>query len=302
MAVDNIMTTSLIVTDSTALTKTKAPALPLAPVEYAQKHQDDLANILRLYFNTLDNFVGQLNIGDASAAFRVPYGAFSCLAQTTLTAAINNAVTTIPVISTTAFPIASVATPKAFYIDDEIITYTGQTGTSFTGCVRGALGTTASAHIINTPVEGVQIAYAANTAYALFFNTTDFSSDTSLVSTTAMTVAKAGIYNMQFSVQLESRDTAPQDVFIWLKQNGVDIIASTGKVGMPARKTPTDPFHDIKGWNYFLSMNAGDNVEIWWSTTSTNVTIPNYIATPFPTKPSTASVVATMTFVSALPA
>lgn len=296
------MTTSLVTTTSIELTKTKVPALPFGPVEYDRQYQDQLNNILRQYFNQIDNLIGQLSLSTAGSGFYVPYGAFSCFSQTSLTAAITNTDTTIPVVSTASFPIASVGTPKAFYIGDETITYTGQTSTSFTGCVRGALGSVAAAHLINADVEGKQIAYAPNTGYALFFNTTDFANDTSLVSTTAITVAKAGIYNMQFSVQIENADNAPEDVYIWLKQNGVDIIASTGKVGMPARKGVGDPSHDIKGWNYFLSMNAGDNVEIWWSTTGLNVTIPNYVATPFPTKPSTASVVATMTFVSALPA
>jgi hypothetical protein len=114
-------------------------------------------------------------------------------------------------------------------------------------------------------------------------------------------VQNAGIYNLQFSVQLENNSNAPQDVFIWLKQNGVDIVVSTGKVGLPARKNPGDPFHDIKGWNYFLSMAANDYAEIYWSTTSVDVSIQTYAASASPTKPSTASVVATMSFVSALP-
>lgn len=33
----------------------KAPALPFAPIEYTQKHQDDVANILRLYFTQVDS-------------------------------------------------------------------------------------------------------------------------------------------------------------------------------------------------------------------------------------------------------
>ena len=295
------MTTQIVTTESIDLTRTKAPALPIVPAVYSRQYGDQLNNILRLYFNTLDNFVAQLNAGSITDNLNVPYGAFSCFSQTTLTAGINNVVTTIPVVSTASFPIASVAAPKAFYINDETITYTGQTATSFTGCVRGALGTVAAAHLLGDPVEGKQIALAPSTAYALFFNTTDVANDTSLVATTRMTVAVAGIYNMQFSVQIENGDNAPQDVFLWLRQNGTDIIGSTGKVGMPARKGINDPSHDIKGWNYFLSMNAGDYVEIWWSTSGLNVTIPNYIATPLPTKPSTASVVATMTFVSALP-
>ena len=34
---------------------TKFPTLPLAPIEYDQRYQDQLNNILRLYFAQLDN-------------------------------------------------------------------------------------------------------------------------------------------------------------------------------------------------------------------------------------------------------
>jgi hypothetical protein len=141
----------------------------------------------------------------------------------------------------------------------------------------------------------------ANTATLMALNTTDFSNTVTLVTGSKLTVANAGIYNLQFSAQLQNLDNAPQDVFIWLKQNGTDIVGSTGKVGMPARKSAGVPFHDIKGWNYFLSMSAGDYVQIYWSTTNAAVTIETYAASGTPTKPSTASVVATLSFVSALP-
>ena len=141
----------------------------------------------------------------------------------------------------------------------------------------------------------------ANTATLMALNTTDFSNAISLQTGSKLTVDNPGIYNLQFSAQLQNLDNAPQDVFIWLKQNGTDITGSTGKVGLPARKNPGDPFHDIKGWNYFLSMNAGDYVQIYWSTTNASVTIETYAASGTPTKPSTASVVATLSFVSALP-
>jgi len=54
------MTTSLITTEAIALTRTRAPALPFAPVEYDRAYHDTLNNILRQYFLTLDNFVGLL--------------------------------------------------------------------------------------------------------------------------------------------------------------------------------------------------------------------------------------------------
>jgi len=141
----------------------------------------------------------------------------------------------------------------------------------------------------------------ANTATLMALDTADFSNEVSLVTGSKLTVANAGIYNLQFSVQVQNAGNAPHDIFIWLKQNGTDITGSTGKVGLPARKNPGDPFHDIKGWNYFLSMNAGDYVQIYWSTTNVDVTIQTYAASGTPTKPSTASVVATLSFVSALP-
>ena len=138
----------------------------------------------------------------------------------------------------------------------------------------------------------------ANTANAMTFNTTDYNSNVSIVSSSRITAAYAGLYNLQFSTQFQNNDNAPQDVFIWLRINGVDVAGSTGKVGLPARKSVGDPFHDIKGWNFFVRLTAGQYVELWWSTTSSNVTIETYAASSTPTKPSTASNVVTMTYVS----
>jgi hypothetical protein len=145
----------------------------------------------------------------------------------------------------------------------------------------------------------------ANTATLMTLNTTDFANGVS-ISSSKITVENAGIYNLQFSAQLENTSNAPQDVYIWLRQgndggSSADITGSTGLVGMPARKNPGDPFHDIKGWNYFVSMAENDYIQIYWSTTSANVSIQYYAASGSPTKPSTQSVVATLSFVSALP-
>lgn len=141
----------------------------------------------------------------------------------------------------------------------------------------------------------------ANTATLMALSVTDFSNNVSLDTGSKITVANGGIYNLQFSTQFQNLDNAPQDIFIWLKQNGVDIPGSTGKVGVPARKSAGVPYHDIKGWNYFLSMNANDYVQIYWSVSNPAVTIQTYAASGTPTKPSTASVVATLSFVSTLP-
>jgi hypothetical protein len=66
---------------------------------------------------------------------------------TLLNGAIDNSQTTITVDSTAAFP-----TTGRIDIDTELITYTGKTATDFTGCVRGANGSTATSHLDNAIV------------------------------------------------------------------------------------------------------------------------------------------------------
>lgn len=132
----------------------------------------------------------------------------------------------------------------------------------------------------------------AGTAFT--FNTTDYAGGVTLASSTRLTAPVAGTYNIQFSAQIQSTDTAPQDVYIWLRVNGTDVGGSAGVVGLPARKNPSDPFHDIKGWNYFLTLTAGQYVEIIWLPTATTVTVPFYAAQASPAIPSTQSVVVTM--------
>ncbi len=69
-----------------------------------------------------------------------PWGGFiPGSTSSTLNGAINNSVTTITVVSTSAFTASG-----AIWINGEYITYSGKTGTDFTGCTRGADGTTAA--------------------------------------------------------------------------------------------------------------------------------------------------------------
>ena len=44
------------------LRPSKAPNLPIAPVEYRQLYQDQVLNALRLYFNQVDNFTQSVTI------------------------------------------------------------------------------------------------------------------------------------------------------------------------------------------------------------------------------------------------
>jgi hypothetical protein len=213
-----------LITSEFELNKVAAPNLPLAPTEYEARYQEQLNNVLRLYFNRLDSLFGQFTASTDTSGLRAPYGAFSSDQDQTTT---------------------------------------------------------------------------ANTATLMTLNTTDFANGVSIASS-KITVANAGIYNLQFSAQFQNIDVQEHDVYIWLRQNGANIPGSTGFISVLNNHGGT-PGHSIIGWNYFLSMAANDYVEIYWSPTDADVTIQHLAASGSPTKPSTQSVVATMSFVSALP-
>ena len=54
----------------------KAPNLTIAPQGYAKTYQDYLNNILRLYFNQIDNFTSALVGVVGLTSFSAPYGSF----------------------------------------------------------------------------------------------------------------------------------------------------------------------------------------------------------------------------------
>ena len=54
---------TLIVTSEFELQKIQPPALPVAGVVYDREYQERFNNVLRLYFNRLQNILGQLDSG-----------------------------------------------------------------------------------------------------------------------------------------------------------------------------------------------------------------------------------------------
>jgi len=145
-----------------------------------------------------------------------------------------------------------------------------------------------------------QVAANTTTAYAITFDTTDFSNGVTLSNSSRLNVAQAGIYNIQFSIQLTNSTNAPQDVDVWFRKNGTNIDKSNSRFGFAPRKSPGDPFHIVATLNFFVSLAANDYVEIMWRPTDVGVQIEHYAASSSPTRPVVPSVIATLTFVSNL--
>jgi len=57
---------------NTPIRPSKAPNLPVAPTTYTQQYQDQILNVLRLYFNQVDNFSQSIAIPDSGTTANRP--------------------------------------------------------------------------------------------------------------------------------------------------------------------------------------------------------------------------------------
>ena len=128
-----------------------------------------------------------------------------------------------------------------------------------------------------------QTAVSANTAYAVKLNTTDLTNGVSVVNDgsgnpTQVTLANTGIYNIQFSLQLEKTGGSGNFIVdVWVRKNGVDVPNTAGKVVLTgsANASPI-----VAAWNYVLDLAANDYVQLMWSTSNNNAIILAATATP----------------------
>lgn len=106
------------------------------------------------------------------------------------------------------------------------------------------------------------------TPQAITLNTTVAANNFSLSAGSRMTAAVAGVYNLQFSVQLFANPGGGGDVEIWLAQNGTVVPASNTRFAI--KNTNEAEFAAL---NYVVSLNAGDYLQLFWSTAD----IDNYL-------------------------
>jgi len=252
---------------------------------------------------TQQRFLTQTGTGSVSAApiwkalapsdINTQYGSFFFDFSTTLSGAITNVQTTIPVVTTSGF-----STAGAIFIEAELITYTGITATSFTGCTRGAAGSPNKAHNSGVSVNGAQVA-VANTPTLLQLNTQDLSNGVTLnTSTSEITVAIGGKYNFAFSGQLNNSTTGQTLVTIWFAVNGTDVANSASRVTVASRENESTPASALMAANVFLSLNAGDKVIMRWLTSDGHGSLVTYPASASPLYPAAPAMILTVNQVS----
>lgn len=278
-----------IVTTEYDLERVPAPNLPFAPVQYDSRYHEAFNNVLRLYFNRLDNFLAKL------AANIFGFGSFRQNAITELTANVGNGTTTpISVTSTEGFPASGY-----ILIKDEIIGYTTKTSTQLDGTVtRGLFGTSSSAHSSGLSVTDVQATGSPTAVGTVFFNATDFSNGVYVdANPEEIYFDNAGVYNIQFSAQFLNFTNTEDNVSMWFAKNGTDIANSASIVQINS-KHGGNPGAAILTVNIFEEFDVGDYLTLDWASVTGNTVLASYPASSSPLRPVVPAVILTVNYVS----
>ena len=159
--------------------------------------------------------------------------------------------------------------------------------------------------IVNTPSidkmrygsftsNATQNAASSNTATPITYTTNEGSVGHSIVTydgvtNSAIQCDQSGLYNYQFSLQLQSTAANKVRIWIWFRKNGVDIPDSASLISIESNGG-----YSIAAWNIIVSMAANDKFQIMWATEDhTKLNVPAEPATAF--CPSIPSVILTVT-------
>lgn len=132
------------------------------------------------------------------------------------------------------------------------------------------------------------------TAYPITFNNTDGdSSGVAIVSNSRVTFSYSGVYDIQFSAQADRVSGFGTDTIdIWFRKNGTDVPDSNTVVTVSGSANAAKT---VAAWNYVVSVDASDYVELVWRASDTNLELIADSAGTSPTRPAVPSVILTVT-------
>jgi hypothetical protein len=124
-------------------------------------------------------------------------------------------------------------------------------------------------------------------------NTSSLSSGVVLSGGTKFVVLNSGIYNLQFSSQLNKTSSGTDEIAIWFRKNGVDLPNSNTEMQVP-KQGSTGKL--VAAWNILEQLNANEYLEIVWASADTTYEL---LGEPIQTtpyaKPATPSIIVTVT-------
>ena len=135
---------------------------------------------------------------------------------------------------------------------------------------------------------------STSTAYVIGLNGSDPNNDgVSIVGGNKITFSHLGVYDVCTSIQFTNSDTQIRDATIWFRKNGTDIANSASKISVPNSHGGTSGnlifYVDLAG-----KYATGDYVQLYWSATSTAISLTTLPAGTTPVTPVSPSVLVTV--------
>jgi hypothetical protein len=131
------------------------------------------------------------------------------------------------------------------------------------------------------------------TAQVINIGNTSESNGVSIVSGNEVTFAYAGTYSLTFSIQVTNYANSVEKATFWLKTNGVDYPDSATEIDLQPRKGAGNPNRQVLTINYVATATAGQDVQVYWSGTSTDLLVESLPAGTSPVSPAVPSIILT---------
>ena len=125
------------------------------------------------------------------------------------------------------------------------------------------------------------------------FDSADFSNGVSIQNGSEITIDNAGVYNIQFSAQIDKTDSGPDEIYIWLSKNGSNVLSSNTKLEVNGNNAEL-----VAAWNWLVQANDGDYYEIYWSSTDLAMRLLASAGQSGPTRPAIPSIILTVSQVT----
>ena len=155
--------------------------------------------------------------------------------------------------------------------------------TTFDAIYTGLTGSFVSSSTFNNYTSSVQSYYLSayhtasiplsviSTVYSMSFSTTDFASGISISGSdkSKIKIANTGIYDIQFSAQLDKTNSRNNTVYIWLAKNGTNEPNTNTGVTLFGGSNEAQ----VAAWNFYVSASVNDYYEIRMAATDNNALI-----------------------------
>ena len=111
-----------------------------------------------------------------------------------------------------------------------------------------------------------QTIVGVNTHQPVTINTTDISNQVSIANSSHIVVANSGVYNIQFSLQIDKTQGSGAHIYIWLRKNGLDVPNSATELAVQGTSSEI-----VAAWNFVVASNANDYYELMISATDVHI-------------------------------